>query len=159
MRQAIEKLELANSVHWPGFLNVISKELSHVEENLIYHLPSQSKILSEIIKHILNAGGKRIRPAICLLTAKATGGVNPKHIILSELTELIHTASLIHDDIIDSATLRRGQETINTLWNDKISVISGDFLFAQASIRLGILENTEIVKIYAKVLSLSLIHI
>lgn len=153
MKQTLEKPENKKDIQLPSFFNVISKELSLVEENLIFKLPTKSKLLGEVIKYILSAGGKQFRPALCLLVAKATGGITEKHITLAELTELIHTASLIHDDIIDSSKLRRGKETINSLWNDKISVISGDFLFAQASIRLGILENTEIVKIYAKVLS------
>lgn len=137
----------------PNLFDIVEKELSLVEENLNKKLQAKSKLLKEIVTYIFNAGGKRIRPALCLLISKATGEINDKHITLAELTELIHTASLIHDDIIDSANLRRGKETINSLWNDKISVISGDFLFAEASIKLGELENTEVVKIYAKVLS------
>ena len=144
MKQTLEKPEL---------FKLISTELSIVEENLTSKLPAKSSLLKEIISYIFNAGGKRFRPALSLLIAKATGKIDKKHIILCELTELIHTASLIHDDIIDSSKLRRGRETVNSLWNDKISVITGDFLFAQASVRLGELENTEIVKIYAKVLS------
>ena len=151
--KSLEKLMHEKETQWPSFFNVVNKELSVVEENLIYKLPTKSNLLTEIIRYILKAGGKRFRPVLCLLIAKSTGEINNKHIILAELTELIHTASLVHDDIIDSANLRRGRETINSLWNDKISVITGDFLFAQASIRLGLLENTEIVKIYAKVLS------
>ena len=151
--KSLEKLMHEKETQWPSFFNVVNKELSVVEENLIYKLPTKSNLLTEIIRYILKAGGKRFRPVLCLLIAKSTGSINENHIILAELTELIHTASLVHDDIIDSANLRRGRETINSLWNDKISVITGDFLFAQASIRLGLLENTEIVKIYAKVLS------
>lgn len=153
MKQALEKLSNEKINKWPNFFDCISEELKAVEDNLCNKMPIQSKLLSEIIKHIFLAGGKRFRPALSLLIAKATGSIKQKHIKVAELTELIHTASLIHDDIIDSATTRRGKETINNLWNDKISVIAGDFLFAQASVRLGELENTEIVKIYAQVLS------
>ena len=153
MKQVLEKLNKEKSTQWPDFFSIISNELSELEENLTVKLSAKSKLLKEIISYIFLSGGKRFRPAICLLMAKATGGVKDKHIILSEITELIHTASLIHDDIIDSAKLRRGNETINSLWNDKISVIAGDFLFGQASVKLGELENTEIVKIYAHVLS------
>ncbi|OGI18906.1 MAG: hypothetical protein A3B68_06705 [Candidatus Melainabacteria bacterium RIFCSPHIGHO2_02_FULL_34_12] len=153
MKQAIEKISIQNNTKWPELFNLISNELSIVEENLISKLPAKSILLKEIISYIFSSGGKRIRPALSLLLAYATGNLHKKHIILAELTELIHTASLIHDDIIDSANLRRGRETVNNLWNDKVSVITGDFLFAQASVRLGELENTEIVKIYARVLS------
>ena len=153
MEQLIKKLNQERKIKWPDSFEIIASELNIVEENLTTQLPVKSKLLKEIISYIFLAGGKRLRPALSLLFAKATGNITKKHIVLSELTELIHTASLIHDDIIDSAKLRRGRETINSLWNDKISVISGDFLFAQASVRLGILENSEIVKIYANVLS------
>ena len=153
MRQILEQNLNIKKISWPDFFRCINEELIILEDNLRNKLPTKSSLLKEVVSYIFNAGGKRLRPAICFLTAKGTGRITDKHIILSELTELIHTASLIHDDIIDSAKLRRGRETINNLWNDKISVITGDFLFAQASIRLGKLENTEIVKIYAKVLS------
>lgn len=153
MKLAIEKLNQERLTQWPDFFSIISSELETLEDNLVVNLPAKSKLLKEIVSYILLSGGKRFRPAICLLMAKATGGVKDKHIILAEITELIHTASLIHDDIIDSAKLRRGNQTINSLWNDKISVITGDFLFGQASVKLGELENTEIVKIYANVLS------
>ena len=153
MKQVLEKLNKEKSTQWPDFFSIISSELAELEENLTIKLSAKSKLLKEIVSYIFLSGGKRFRPAICLLMAKATGGIKDKHIILSEITELIHTASLIHDDIIDSAKLRRGNETINSLWNDKISVIAGDFLFGQASVKLGELENTEIVKIYAHVLS------
>lgn len=152
MKDLLEKNKELKASSWPSFFMSISDELKIVEENLSEKMAAKSKLLSEIIKYIFNAGGKRIRPALCFLIAKGTGGVKEKHITQAELTELIHTASLVHDDIIDSATLRRGKETVNNVWNSKISVISGDYLFAEASIRLGILENTDIVKIYAKVL-------
>ncbi|OGI13539.1 MAG: hypothetical protein A3I68_06990 [Candidatus Melainabacteria bacterium RIFCSPLOWO2_02_FULL_35_15] len=153
MKSAIEKLNTERVIQWPDFFSIISTELEILEENLVVKLPVKNKFLKEVISYIFLSGGKRFRPAISLLIAKATGGIKDKHITVSEITELIHTASLIHDDIIDSAKLRRGKETINSLWNDKISVIAGDFLFGQASVKLGELENTEIVKIYAHVLS------
>ncbi len=153
MKQALEKLNKEKSIQWPDCFNTINAELLKLEENLVIKLPAKSKLLKEIVSYIFLSGGKRLRPAISLLIAKATSGIKDKHITLSEITELIHTASLIHDDIIDSAKLRRGNETINSLWNDRISVIAGDFLFGQASVKLGELENTEIVKIYANVLS------
>lgn len=153
MKQTIQTIIKEKKLKCPEAFNIVSEELAVLEENLSNALDTQSLFLKEIISYIFSLGGKRFRPALCLLIAKATGFISKKHIMLSEITELIHTASLIHDDIIDSAKLRRGKETINNIWNDKISVITGDFLFAQASIRLGELENTDIVKIYAKVLS------
>jgi len=152
MEQIIEKNKLEKK-STPDFLTPIENELNILEVNLTNKLSEEGKLLSDIIKHIFSAGGKRLRPALCFLIAKGTGEIKDKHYIQAELTELIHTASLIHDDIIDSANFRRGKETISNLWNNKVSVIAGDFLFAQASVRLGEVENNEIVKIYAKVLS------
>lgn len=153
MKNLIEKIDEEKALKRPDFLKILDNELSVLEENLTSKLIQKDSLLQGIVTYIFQAGGKRLRPALSFLIARSTGGITNKHIKLAELTELIHTASLIHDDIIDSSKLRRGKETINSLWNDKISVITGDFLFAQASIRLGELENTEIVKIYANVLS------
>jgi len=153
MKQAIIKKTFEARATRPEFLTYIQDELKLAEQKLYSNIPQKDNLLSEIISYILKAGGKRIRPSLSLLIAKGTGQVIKKHIVLAELTELIHTASLIHDDIIDSSLLRRGKETINSLWNNKVSVIAGDYLFAQASVRLGEIENNEIVKIYAKVLS------
>lgn len=154
MKNLIEKnITSTKEKKWPQYFGSISNSLNTLENNLCNNLAKKGGLLSSILSHIFQAGGKRLRPALGFLIAKGTGEITEKQIILGELTELIHTASLIHDDIIDSANYRRGKETINNLWNDKISVISGDFLFAQASVRLGLLENTEIVKIYANVLS------
>lgn len=144
---------ILNKNEWPSFFSDISINLDELQYNLTEKLSSADNLLTDLVKHIFKAGGKRLRPALCFLVAKGTTGISSRHMVLAELTELIHTASLIHDDIIDSANFRRGEKTINNLWNDKLSVIYGDFLFAEASIRLGILEKSEIVKIYAQVLS------
>lgn len=153
MKQVIEKKKSGLQYVGPEFVEPVLTELQLVEEKLLSNAPANNNILADAVKYILKAGGKRIRPTLSLLIAKGTGSISSKHIILAELTELIHTASLIHDDILDGASIRRGQETLHMLWNDKVSVITGDYLFAQASVRLGELENTDIVKIYAKVLS------
>jgi all-trans-nonaprenyl-diphosphate synthase len=117
---------------------------------------SNSQFIEELLGQVFKAGGKRIRPALCLLSAKASaspvGKVGRLQIILAVLTELIHTASLVHDDVIDSASLRRGQETVNRRWNEKLAVLIGDLLFAQASVCLSRLMNPVVVGIYGQVL-------
>jgi all-trans-nonaprenyl-diphosphate synthase len=137
-------------------LEPVQTELELVEEWLRSNLVDNSPFISELLNQVFKAGGKRIRPALCLLSAKAThsgtGDISRLQIILAVLTELIHTASLVHDDVIDGSTTRRGQETINRKWNDKLAVLIGDLLFAQASVCLSRLMNPEVVGIFGQVI-------
>jgi all-trans-nonaprenyl-diphosphate synthase len=137
-------------------LEPIREELTLVEQWLVSNLVDDSQFIEELLGQVFKAGGKRIRPALCLLSAKASaspvGKVGRLQIILAVLTELIHTASLVHDDVIDSASLRRGQETVNRRWNEKLAVLIGDLLFAQASVCLSRLMNPVVVGIYGQVL-------
>lgn len=137
-----------------AILSPVQKELAESEKFLQSNLVDDSLFVSELLSQIFQAGGKRIRPALCLLSARATSPeeVGKLQIILSVLTELIHTASLVHDDVIDQANLRRGQQTVNRKWNDKLAVLVGDLLFAQASICLARLQSPTIVGIYGQVL-------
>lgn len=137
-------------------LEPIKEELEQVEKFLNSNLVDDSPFIEELLGQVFRSGGKRIRPALVLLTSKASstprGRVGRLHIILSVLTELIHTASLVHDDVLDSASLRRGQETVNRKFSDKLAVLTGDLLFAQASVCLSRLMNPVIVGIYGQVL-------
>ena len=137
-------------------LEPIKDELELVEQWLVSNLVDDSAFIAELLGQVFKSGGKRIRPALCLLSAKASsepvGHVGRLQIILAVLTELIHTASLVHDDVIDAASLRRGQETVNRKWSDKLAVLIGDLLFAQASVCLARLMNPSIVGIYGQVL-------
>lgn len=127
-----------------------------VEECLRTNLIDDNTFITELLAQIFQAGGKRLRPALTLLCSRATlkrgNEFSRLHIILAVLTELIHTASLVHDDVIDSASLRRGAETVNRKFNDRIAVLMGDLLFAQASICLARIMNPVIVGIYGRVL-------
>lgn len=137
-------------------LEPIKDELELVEQWLVSNLVDDSPFIAELLGQVFKSGGKRIRPALCLLSAKAScdpvGEVGRLQIILAVLTELIHTASLVHDDVIDAASLRRGQETVNRKWSDKLAVLIGDLLFAQASVCLARLMNPSVVGIYGQVL-------
>ncbi|HEY9786429.1 MAG TPA: polyprenyl synthetase family protein, partial [Candidatus Obscuribacterales bacterium] len=134
----------------------VQSEIDLVEQWLGTNLIDDNPFVGELLGQIFQAGGKRIRVAISLLASKAslreTASLGRLHIILAVLTELIHTASLVHDDVIDSASLRRGQETVNRKWNDRLAVLLGDLLFAQASICLARIMNPVVVGIYGQVL-------
>lgn len=144
------------SLELVSLLEPVSAEMKLVEQWLQSNLVDDSQFVASLLGQVFKAGGKRIRPGLVLLSSRATlgadGELSPRHIILAVLTELIHTASLVHDDVIDRASLRRGQETVNRKWNDKLAVLVGDLLFAQASICLARLMNPVIVGIYGQVL-------
>ncbi len=139
-----------------SLLEPVREDLDLVEQWLNSNLVDDSPFIAELLGQVFQAGGKRIRPALVLLAARATaavpGSLTSLQTILAVLTELIHTASLVHDDVIDAASLRRGQETVNRKWSDKLAVLIGDLLFAQASVCLAKLSNPPIVGIYGQVL-------
>ena len=139
-----------------SLFDLVCDEMALVEDWLKSNLIDDNSFVEELLKQVFHSGGKRIRPLIVLISSKATarevGKVGRLHIILAVLTELIHTASLVHDDVIDKASVRRGQETINKRFNDRIAVLMGDLLFAQASICLARIMNPVIVGIYGQVL-------
>lgn len=150
------KIDIQKSLELQTLLEPVSAEIKLVEQWLQSNLIDDSHFVAALLKQVFQAGGKRIRPGLVLLSSKASAPgdveLGPRHIILAVLTELIHTASLVHDDVIDKASLRRGQETVNRKWNDKLAVLVGDLLFAQASICLARLMNPVIVGIYGQVL-------
>lgn len=134
----------------------VKPEMQLVDTWLTSNLIDDNAFVSDLLSQVFKAGGKRLRPALTMLSSKASlkdgDEISRLHIILAVLTELIHTASLVHDDVIDQASLRRGESTVNKKWNDKLAVLIGDLLFAQASICLARLMNPQIVGIYGQVL-------
>lgn len=114
----------------------IRAELDEVEQLLRAQLTSAYPFVDQLAKHGFRLGGKRMRPALVLLSARAAGEVRPAHISAAAMVELIHTATLIHDDVLDEAQVRRHVETVNASWGNETSVLLGDLLFARA---LGLL--------------------
>lgn len=130
-------------------------DLKLLRNNLKSLVGTRHPILSAAAEHLFDAGGKHIRPAIVLLVSKATmleGDITPHHRRLAEITEMIHTASLVHDDIVDEAVLRRNVPTVNSLFDNRIAVLAGDFLFAQSSWYLANLDNLQVVKLLSEVI-------
>lgn len=116
-------------------------------------------LLLKTADHIFNAGGKRVRPLIALLVAKATrrlygfDGIVDEQIRLAMISEMIHTASLVHDDVLDDCELRRGKGTVHSLYGTRVAVLAGDFLFAQSSWFLANLNNLEVIKLISQVIA------
>jgi octaprenyl-diphosphate synthase len=111
---------------------LIAPELLLVEDELRGYARSEIGTISEISEYLLNAGGKRIRPALLLLTAKMLGDVSPMAIRLATVVEFIHNATLVHDDIIDAADTRRGRPSANSHWGNSMTVLAGDWLYMQS---------------------------
>ena len=136
-------------------LQPVEKDL----EDLIFELKNLigagHPILQAASEHLFAAGGKRLRPGIVLLISKAISSdssLSIKHKRLAEITEMIHTASLVHDDVVDEASIRRGVETVHSRFNTRVAVLAGDFLFAQASWHLANLDNVNVVKLLSRVI-------
>ncbi len=133
----------------------VELDLKLLTENLTQLIGARHPILGAAAEHLFTAGGKRVRPAIVLLASRATlldQDLTQRHRRLAEITEMIHTASLVHDDVVDEADLRRNVPTVNSLFNNRIAVLAGDFLFAQSSWYLANLDNLEVVKLLSEVI-------
>ncbi|MCA9169299.1 MAG: polyprenyl synthetase family protein [Planctomycetales bacterium] len=107
-------------------------DLQQVEAVLSRELRNDSQFVDELLRYGGQLGGKRLRPALLLLTARAVGQVRPEHYTLAAVVEMIHTATLVHDDVLDEAEMRRHLATINARWNNETSVLLGDYLFSHA---------------------------
>jgi octaprenyl-diphosphate synthase len=110
----------------------VARELDDAENLLRRELSSDNPFVNRLAEHGFRLGGKRLRPALVLLTANACGGIRPEHLTLATLVEVIHTATLIHDDVLDEATIRRHLDTVNARWNNEVSILLGDYLLAHA---------------------------
>lgn len=113
-------------------LSLIGEDLINVEEQFRKDLASNVPLIRKVGEYVLSSGGKRIRPALLLLSAKLCGYQGTRHVPLASVIEFIHTATLLHDDVVDSATLRRGNASANTVWGNEASVLVGDFLFSKS---------------------------
>ncbi len=120
----------------------ILEDLERFEVRFRQEMRSSDPAVSDLAQYSLLLGGKRLRPALVLLTAKACGHVAPEHTLLAVIVEMIHTATLVHDDIIDEAEIRRHVPTINRRWDAPTAVLLGDFLFSHAFYLASTLETT-----------------
>ncbi|MCE9554832.1 MAG: polyprenyl synthetase family protein [Planctomycetes bacterium] len=110
----------------------IADELAAVEEILRRELRSRFPFVDALVQHGIRLGGKRMRPALLLLAGQACGQLNDEHVLLAAVVEMIHTATLVHDDVLDEASLRRHVQTVNARFDNEASVLLGDYLFSHA---------------------------
>lgn len=112
--------------------SLVGTHLEAAERAFWKELDSQRPFIREVLKHLSGYRGKRLRPMLLLLTARACGTINEHHHTLAAVVEMIHTATLVHDDVLDEATMRRHVATINSRWSNETSVMLGDYLFTHA---------------------------
>ncbi|MBU8934065.1 MAG: polyprenyl synthetase family protein [candidate division Zixibacteria bacterium] len=124
----------------------IQSDLEEFDQKLHDHLRGDSPLISSIAQHLLRARGKRVRPAFLFLSSRAAGNFTPYTVDSSLAVELIHTATLLHDDVVDESNMRRGQETVNAQWTNLISVLMGDYLFAKAFRIMVEAESIDLMK-------------
>jgi len=112
--------------------SLLKSESTAVDQLILHRLSSDVVLINQLGTYIINSGGKRLRPMIVLLSALAGGYQGDKHILLAAVIEFIHTATLLHDDVVDSSDMRRGKATANDIWGNDASVLVGDFLYSRA---------------------------
>ncbi len=121
---------------------IIRQGLLQTEEVLRAQLRSNHTFVDRLAKHGFRLGGKRMRPALVLLSGEACGGLGPEHPVLAAAVEMVHTATLIHDDVLDEAVIRRHLDTVNARWDNEASVLLGDYLLARSICLASSLDTT-----------------
>lgn len=129
---------------------LIADDMDKLNACIQTRLHSEVVLINQIGGHIINSGGKRLRPIIHLLSAKALAYKGTQHIDLSAIIEFIHTATLLHDDVVDNSDLRRGEDTANALWGNAVSVLVGDFLYSRAFEMMVEIDRMQIMGILSK---------
>lgn len=123
----------------------IEKELGEFRELFESSLESSNPLLGEVLSYIRKRNGKMMRPILVMLMAKFFGHINSSTLHVALSLELLHTASLVHDDVVDDSTERRGQLSVNALFNNKVAVLAGDYLLATALVQAGLTRSLGIV--------------
>ena len=140
---------LAGGLKTLDVFSSIAVDLRQVEAAIEEALATRDTMLSEVSTHLLRAGGKRIRPALVILASKFPGVGLDRTVPVAVAVELIHMATLVHDDVVDNATLRRGRPTVNAKWSNQVSVLAGDYLFAKSFSILAQTGSPRVVQIMA----------
>ena len=129
--------------------SLVAEEITAVDRLIRARLYSEVILINQLSQYIIGSGGKRLRPVIALLSAKAVGYSGARHIDVAAIIELIHTATLLHDDVVDSSKMRRGRETANLVWGSEASVLVGDFLYSRSFQMMVDLQNMRVLEILA----------
>jgi octaprenyl-diphosphate synthase len=144
-----------------SLFRLLGADLARVNELIVARMHSPVALIPQLAGHIVAAGGKRLRPMLTLASARLCGYCGEDHLALATAVEFIHTATLLHDDVVDSSDLRRGRDTANAVWGNKPAVLVGDFLFARSfelMVEVGSLRILEILSGAAAVIAEGEVH-
>jgi solanesyl diphosphate synthase len=151
---------ISNGQHLAGKVidpfRLMEPQLKALTENLRDLVASDNNVLHNVARYFFDQPGKRFRPALVLLVAQASppsGAVSIEQQRLAEITEMIHTASLLHDDVMDHAEVRRGIPALNSVHGNKLAILAGDFLLSRASLNLARLKNVEVIELLSTVIA------
>jgi octaprenyl-diphosphate synthase len=125
----------------------VKPELIRVEHEIVQHLSTEIPLLNEVGKYILSSGGKRLRPAVAIYASKLFGGKEDSVVVAAAALEYLHTATLLHDDVVDEAETRRSQKAARLVWGNQASVLVGDYLLATAFRSLTLLGNAKVLEV------------
>ncbi|HEU4853173.1 MAG TPA: octaprenyl diphosphate synthase [Telluria sp.] len=137
----------ANTAAQNNIAHAITADMEAVNTVIRQRLHSEVSLVNQIAEYIISAGGKRIRPVLVLLVANAYGYKGKAHHELAAVVEFIHTATLLHDDVVDESSMRRGRQTANALFGNAASVLVGDFLYSRAFQMMVALDNMRVMRI------------
>jgi len=143
-----------NKAHEPidfsSIQSLTESEAQAIDQLILEELSSDVILINQLGHYIINSGGKRLRPMLLLLTAKALNYNEDKHLLLAAVIEFIHTATLLHDDVVDESDLRRGKESANAVWGNAASVLVGDYLYSSAFEMMVRTNNMRVMEILSK---------
>ena len=145
--QAAEKTE--ESVSFDDIAALADGDMRAVDALILTSLESDVSLVSQVSQYIVMSGGKRLRPLIVLLAARALGYQGNQHVRAATVIEFIHTATLLHDDVVDSSARRRGQDSANTVFGNQASVLVGDFLYSRAFQMMVDIDDMRVMRILA----------
>ena len=130
--------------------SVVAEDFEAVNRFITHHLDTEVPLIREVGDYIVGSGGKRLRPLVSLLCARASGYTGEKHVDVAAVVEFLHTATLLHDDVVDESSLRRGRPTVNAVWGNSASVLVGDFLISRALQLMVALEDQRLLEILSQ---------
>ena len=137
-------------IDFDSIKQLTTAEAKAVDQLIINELSSDVILINQMGRYIVGSGGKRLRPMLLLLAAKALGGVNDNHLLMAAVIEFIHTATLLHDDVVDDSDLRRGKESANAVWGNAASILVGDYLYSSAFEMMVRTGNMRVMEILSK---------
>ncbi|VTP80853.1 octaprenyl diphosphate synthase [Proteus vulgaris] len=130
-----------------SIIKLTSADMAAVNEAILYQLNSDVSLINQLGYYIISGGGKRIRPMIAVLTGRALDYQGDKHISVAALIEFIHTATLLHDDVVDESDMRRGKQTANAVFGNAASVLVGDFIYTRSFQMMTDLDSMRVLKL------------